>query len=404
MAVQIGADNVVGRDRLISQMWKKLERSSLQFTAERRIGKTTVMKKMEAEPPDGTHVLFLDVEGIDSPLRLAETLLTKVKPLLSKKGRAVADFKALVQALGGSEIGGLIKFPEQSELGWRSTLERALDGICTANADARLVLMFDELPYMLQKISVNESHRGSTGNAALDVLDIMRSRRMAHGNLRMVFAGSVGLHHVLDSLRGTTLAAEPVNDMPRQEIGALDDTHATALARRLIDMEEVNLEASDAGPLAAEIAVLTDRVPFYIERVVAKLAESEDAVTLEDARAVIAVHLTDDYDDWEMEHFRSRLKIYYTGTTRGANDQDIEVAKVAAHILDTVATAPEALSIDEVWSAVKAQLPLGDRAQIVHLLKSLAQDHYLVSNTKKRYAFRFPLVQRWWVLAQGLSN
>ncbi|GEM_PF-1684579 len=54
MAVQISPRNVVGRDRLIEQVWKKLESKSLRFTAERRIGKTTVMKKMLAEPKPGT--------------------------------------------------------------------------------------------------------------------------------------------------------------------------------------------------------------------------------------------------------------------------------------------------------------------------------------------------------------
>jgi hypothetical protein len=47
---------------------------------------------------------------------------------------------------------------------------------------------------------------------------------------------------------------------------------------------------------------------------------------------------------------------------------------------------------------------LADRNQIVQLLKSLAQDHYLTSDSKKRYAFRFPLIRQWWVLVQGLPS
>lgn len=56
MAKQIAPENVVGRDRLIAQLWKTIERESVVFTAERRIGKTTVMKKMEAEPVAGSGV------------------------------------------------------------------------------------------------------------------------------------------------------------------------------------------------------------------------------------------------------------------------------------------------------------------------------------------------------------
>lgn len=404
MAVQVGADNVFGRDRLIQRMWKRLDRESIRFTAERRIGKTTVMKKMEAESPAGTCVLFLDVEGIDSPTRFAESLLTKMKPLLSKTDQARAGFQSLVKELGGWEFAGLVKFPEKNQLGWQSTLEKAFDGICAGNPDTRLVLMFDELPYMLQKISVKESHRGLSDNAALEMLDIMRARRMAHPNLRMIFAGSVGLHHVLESLRGSEVASEPFNDMPSQEIGALERVDALGLAQTLIVTEQVNLAGSDADSVAAAIADLTDCVPFYIERVVARLAEFDREVSPEDAKEVVDRHLSDDNDEWEMEHFRTRLSVYYTGTIKDANGEAIENAKIASTILDVLSFATTNQSINEVWSGVKAQLPLDDRDQIVRLLKSLAQDHYLECDEQKRYAFRFPLVQRWWVLAQGLSK
>ena len=66
MAKQVAPECVVGRDRLIAGMWKAIERESVVFTAERRIGKTTVMKKMEAEPVEGTIVLYADLEKVDT--------------------------------------------------------------------------------------------------------------------------------------------------------------------------------------------------------------------------------------------------------------------------------------------------------------------------------------------------
>ncbi len=50
---QIAGKSVVGRDKLIDRIWRRLENESLRFTAERRIGKTTVIKKMLAEPRPG---------------------------------------------------------------------------------------------------------------------------------------------------------------------------------------------------------------------------------------------------------------------------------------------------------------------------------------------------------------
>jgi hypothetical protein len=53
----IDPQNVIGRDQLITQTGKMLEKSSVRFTAERRVGKTTVMTKMAAEPHSGFEVL-----------------------------------------------------------------------------------------------------------------------------------------------------------------------------------------------------------------------------------------------------------------------------------------------------------------------------------------------------------
>jgi len=69
MAKQIPPNEVVGRDKLIARMWKTLERSSAVFTAERRIGKTTILKKMEAEPAEGHVILYADLEKVDTPAR-----------------------------------------------------------------------------------------------------------------------------------------------------------------------------------------------------------------------------------------------------------------------------------------------------------------------------------------------
>ncbi len=87
MAKQVAPDHVVGRDKLITQLWKVIERESVIFTAERRIGKTTVMKKMEAEPVNGTIVLNADLEKVDMPIRFVETLLTGLKKYLTKRAK-----------------------------------------------------------------------------------------------------------------------------------------------------------------------------------------------------------------------------------------------------------------------------------------------------------------------------
>ncbi|WP_182867752.1 hypothetical protein [Stieleria mannarensis] len=105
-----------------------------------------------------------------------------------------------------------------------------------------------------------------------------------------------------------------------------------------------------------------------------------------------------------MEHFRKRLGTYYGGMVTDTSGVTIRDEEIAREILDHLAIQTEPQSINEIWSVVKAKFEITDRNRTVVLLNSLALDHYLMSDTKKRYSFRFPLIQRWWMMAQGLEG
>ncbi len=392
---------IVGRDKLIKRIWKKLEKGSLRFTAERRVGKTTVLKEMASHPPDHVVAVFIDVEAVESPLQFAETLLNHLKPTLSKAEKGKAALKNLLDALGGTEIGGILKLPESGQVDWQSRVEKLLEGIEKCHPDKQTVLLFDELPYMLQKIWSDERRIESNQNSALALLDVLRAKRKPPSRLRMVYSGSVGLHHVITDLREDKVAAEPFNDMPIQEIRELEKNDAERLAAILLEQDDVATD--EAGELAVVVAELGDGVPFYIERIVSGLADLERFVTRKDARDVLAQQLTDDHDEWEMEHFRSRISIYYPGEVEDVNGQQVSRAKLVERILDGIAVQSAAQSIDAVWNDLKSAFALDDRALAVKLLKSLAQDHYLQSDTRKRYSFRYELLRKWWALAQGLD-
>lgn len=393
---------VVGRQKLIERIWKKLETHSLRFTAERRVGKTTVLKEMARSPPEDVVAVFIDLEGVSSALQFAETLLTRVKPALSKTEQAKTWFAQLLASLSGTEIGGIIKLPDRHDVDWQSRVEKLLEGVGECHPTKRIVLLFDELPYMLQKIRADELKAGATHNSALTLLDVLRAKRKPPSNLRMVYSGSVGLHHVIAELRDDKVAAEPYNDMPIQEIHPLTTDDARALATALLEQDGVVSEHRDS--LAAIVAELGDCVPFYIERIVARLADLEREVNAADARIIFDRQLTDDQDEWEMEHFRSRIPIYYPGEIADINGRPIALAKIVERILDGIAAQHRAQGIDEIWNDLKSGFALDDRALGIRLLKSLAQDHYLSCDTSKRYAFRYALLRKWWVLAQGLGT
>jgi hypothetical protein len=370
VAKQIAPENVVGRDKLIAQMWKAIEENSAVFTAERRIGKTTVLKKMEAEPADGKIVLYADLEKVDTPVRFVEVLLTDLKQYLTTSARVGQWLGTFLESIGGTEVGGVIKIPPQEKKDWQSILEKTLASACDNQSDVQLVFLWDEVPYMLQKISALESKSGSDDNSALAILDSLRAMRNENPNLRMIFTGSVGLHHVLTDLRGDQYASQPTNNMDKIEIGPLTPEHAATLARDLLVKEEITCDSQDS--VVERLVELTDGVPFYIHRVISRMAISEEVATPATVEAEIKRHLTSTSDPWEMEHFCKRLKIYYSGQLTDADGKAVEKAPVAKALLSHLAVATEPQSIDQCHADLKSRMRFENRDGVIELLNSLA--------------------------------
>jgi len=69
---ELALDEVIGRDDLIRRLWDTLAQQSVVLIAERRMGKTSVIKKMAAECPDERVTLYRDVEGLDTPHAFVE--------------------------------------------------------------------------------------------------------------------------------------------------------------------------------------------------------------------------------------------------------------------------------------------------------------------------------------------
>ncbi|MDP1588579.1 MAG: hypothetical protein Q8M07_12600, partial [Prosthecobacter sp.] len=175
---QIDIKAVIGRERLIQNLWEAVEQQSLVITAERRIGKTTVIKKMRAEPASGWVPVFQDLERCHSAAEFAMVVYKEIHQFLSQKGKATRRAKEWFTAMGGTEIGGLFKFPEQAGAHWKDVLTRAVEDLIHENdaAGSKLLFLWDEIPFMLANIRDREGEQ-----TAMEVLDLLRALRQTHG-------------------------------------------------------------------------------------------------------------------------------------------------------------------------------------------------------------------------------
>ena len=385
---QIDSSEVVGRDELIEQIWDTLDQQSIRMNAERRIGKTTIIKKLCAEPRSGWVPIFQDLEQYHTALKFALGVYREVEGFLSQHQRIARRAQELLKSLGGTEIKGILKLPAfDKQAPWQDILTKSLEDLVEAREkdNERIVLLWDEVPYMLDNIS-----KGESPASAIAVLDTLRALRQELGGLRMILTGSIGFHHVIRSLNDYTNS--PLNDAFPLEVPALTPGAACELATKLIAGE--NIATDNPQALAKALAQAADGFPFYIHHLAKALKSAKKPATPESVEAVLNRQLLDPNDPWELHHYRKRITDYY--------GKDNEQAVLG--ILDGVAVRPMPVSVNELLAELKNTGVLADRERLISLLRLVEQDHYLARDSQGHYHYRFPLLQRWWMLSRGLEN
>lgn len=381
---QIDPSEVIGRDALIHRVWSVLERQSLVLSAERRMGKTCVVKKMEAEVPEGILPVYRDLERVRTPLGFVELVFQDVKSYLSLVSRTAKRVRALLSQLSGAELGDVVKFPSIAAAHWKTLLTKTIEDLAE-HQERRVIFFWDEVPLMLHNIK-----RSKSEDAAMDVLDTLRSLRQMHGDLRMVFTGSIGLHNVISSLRDAGYANDPTNDMQIIDVPPLAPPDAEELARRLIEGE--SMSSNDLDATARAVASGVDCIPYYIHHVIDKMKQRGGSVSVSTVDEIVSACVTEPLDPWHMRHYRDRIDIYYPPNE----------VPFALGLLDALASSLEPLKFDDLFNLVKSSMVTEDREMALRVLRLLGSDHYVVEETDGTYRFRFPLIQRWWRYERGL--
>jgi len=383
---QIDNKDAIGRGRVVTTLWETIEQQSVIIAAERRIGKTTVLNMLKAVPGDGWVPVYQELEKCVSAMGFAMAVYKEIAKFLGAKEKITHRVNRIFKALGGAEIAGIFKLPPRSDANWKDILENAIEDLIHENdgAGTKLLFLWDEVPYMLDNIKKNEGEQ-----TAIEVLDLLRSLRQTHNGLRMIFTGSIGLHHVLHSLKGHNPISASINDMIVIEVPPLGKADAVWLASQLIIGE--NLKFSDLNAAALEIGAITEGFPFYIHCIVKALRMRERIAEPEAIRSLVSDQLTDVNDPWHLQHFRERIRAYYP------SEQN-----VALLILDELASRETSASADELLRVLKERDLLDDREHLLDLLSSMGRDHYLKRDTEGKYQFQFQLIRRWWKLNRSL--
>lgn len=383
---QIPASEVIGRDALIQHLWRILDRQSLILTAERRMGKTCIIKKMIDEARQEMLCIYHDLEGVQTPLEFAETLFQDVESYLSGLRRTAHRTRQLLVQLSGAEIAGIIKFPGTLATHWKDLMTKTADDLFD-HQDHIVIFFWDEVPLMLDNI---KKHNGE--EAAMEVLNVLRSLRQTHRYLRMVFTGSIGLHNVISSLKRAGYVNDPTNDMDTVNVPPLLPADARELSRRLLQGEGIQVD--DLEETAGAVATAVGGIPYFIHHVVDQMVQRGGVGSARTVVRIVEACLTDPHDRWHLRYYRERIDAYYSREER----------PFALSLLDTLSVAEGPMGFDELFNGVKSYLVTEDGEMVRHVLTLLQRDHYIFQQTNGGFCFRFPLIQRSWQLRRGLTK
>lgn len=377
---QISPDEIVGRDELIESLWDRLRQQSLIFSGERRIGKSSILKKMTAEAPSDMLPIYRDLEGIRTPIEFVEAVWQDTETYLREVGKA-RRVREYLSELTGSYFDSY-QFPEIVAGQWKILLTKTIEDLVTLQ-DKQIVMIWDEIPHMLGNFS---------DEVAMEVLDSLRSLRQTYPDIRMIFSGSIGLHHIIKNLQKAGYSNDPSNDMYPIDGHPLSLEAATELTLNLLQGE--NIIVSDPEQTAEDISAAVDCIPFYIHHLINQFKDLDSEINQEEITLTVHECLRNPLNLWKMDHYRERIDNYYS-----------EVQKpYALEILDILSINPPT-SFSRLWQYLKTEPDTKDKEMARTVLRLLLKDYYLVQEDNlsgSMYTFRYQLVQKYWQISRGL--
>ena len=375
--------DTIGRDGLAASCSATLEVRSIVMAADRRIGKTWLLGKMGQEAPSGVAWIYLDAESAGTLGELLDRILDAARKQLHRRTRAFARTMEIAARAAGGTF-GTFTMPALEGL-WKKALSAIVDDLTESAGEGTVVLVLDEFPLLLHKLVEGDPAKGA--QQAMELCDVLRSFRQTRPSLRMVLAGSIGLHLVMDDLRRRGYRNDPFNDMETIEVPPLSRTWAEELAQRLLRGIGIS---QGIGELAATIARESECVPYFIHRLSFEMQKaSRETWAPADISALLSDLIVDHRDPLHLDNYRDRIEKYY----RSKDEQ-----QAVCTMLDVLAEKEEGVTLKELFDTACAAHPAVERSRMAKIAEMLAQDHYVRRcDNGEACAFASNILRSWWL-------
>lgn len=362
-------DQVLGRDLLVDRYWRFLDQQSLALFSPRRVGKTSILRRMEHLAPRGWSIRFRDLEGLDSAQAFTQRVYDDAVELLAGRTQALARARAFVQRVSGSIELSNVKLTLGDE-NWRRLLESLFEDLDEelGRRGERLVFLWDEFTLFIGDMALRGMERD-----AMILLDTLRALRQRHFHIRMVLTGSIGFHLVMRQLDAKGYRNRPINDVRVERVPMLQAGDGSSLVEALLR----GIGATPRADVIDAILTQSEGHPFVIQHLVESLRGKAEPMA--EAVASSLTILLAPPSVLDLGHYAARLSKYY-----GQREAR------ALTILDVLAREPDGMDVDELCIRLAAE-----RETLRPVIQDLRDDDYIIQRGRHlRFALDF--VRRHW--------
>ncbi len=362
------------RQYINDEFWDCIKKGEhILFSAPRRVGKSSIMKDLENDCPNGYISIYNDIESDKTQKDFFKRLLTLILEKIETQKRLKKKIALWLKtkSIGEISVEGTIKFISK-DLDYKEELLNLIKLL--GKESIHIVVLLDEFPEVIQNIKKNENEY-----AAIDTLHTLRSIRHDKNfrNFSFAFAGSIGLHHVVSSIDRPKL----INDLKPIYVEPLTISEAFELIRQLLKGATMQMGTFEKEYLFSKI---TYQLPYFIQLMIEKCdsilhQENRPKLTITDIDSAFSMVIKEgrNFSDWE-----SRLKDYYCSSD----------AKYCIAILSHCAHF-DSYMVQQAYDLSKKLAPVSGYKELIDDV--LLKDGYLAEENGF-YTFLSPFLREWW--------
>lgn len=388
-----GKDKFFKREKVIQRILEKIDDGDhLIIAAPRRIGKTSILKYIRDNPPQGYIVKYLIVQSLDSiesfNKHLFEELIKDKKihsgigGYLKRKGSSVEKYISRVRGVSTKGV----QLSEDENIDYWEELNDLFEDL--KSHEKKIVIFIDEYPDTVLNIKKRENE-----SEAIKLLQQQREilERFKNTQIQFVYTGSTGLKNVVRKLGDIHL----INNLTEVKIPPLTSKEAKELIQRLILGKQKYLKAFDISDEVIDYALTKMQwlLPYFIQVIVEALyLQQDDFDTDEAPLPTISKQTIDEIFTSLVKSSSEHAQDYFEHWKRRLNvleDNDLDLTIEALNITSAKGT----ISYPEYYD-LTVKHKVDDHR---HVLEMLLYDGYLAEDADKEiYGFNSVLLKEWW--------